>query len=195
VNSLWVAFDPACRTSRTLIFHEGFETPVVPAGSSWINFGINFPGANQGTSFVGDSGNTWVVDSGNIDIENPEWPAEDGVQSIDLNGLSPGSFYTTINIAPGTYQLVFAHSMHPGLTPPVFLEVDFDGVPVTGSPFPSIYATSVTNSYWQTETVTLTVAGNAGVIGPHTLRFTSQQLTQAPSAGPTLDDVRIYSTL
>jgi hypothetical protein len=192
-NSLWVAFDPLCRSNKSLIFHEGFETPVVPPGVSWINFGLNFPGSNQGTSFVGDSGNIWIVDQGNIDIEYPEWPAEDGIQSIDLNGLTPGSFYTTLNLVPGTYQLVFAHSMHPLLVPPVYLEVDVDGTPISGSPFASIYATSSANSFWQTESVNFTVTGSPGVSSPHTLRFTSLQTSQGLSLGPTLDDVRVYS--
>jgi hypothetical protein len=71
-----------------VVFSESFETPVVSTypdtNGFWLLYG---PGASAGTgssasrglSFVGDSGLTWNVDAGNIDIVAVEWNAHDGI--------------------------------------------------------------------------------------------------------------------
>ena len=57
--------------------------------------------------FIGDSGQEWIVDVGNIDLVGTEWVADTGVQSIDLHGWERGSLYTDVQLEVGEYALTF----------------------------------------------------------------------------------------
>jgi len=202
----WIAFDPACRSIT--VFHEGFESPSVATtaltNGSWLNFGAPTPGESgaynsQGGAFVGDSGNTWTVDVGNVDVQSAQaadglgWPAHDGIQSIDMNGWVPGSMYTTINLRGGNYLLQFSYWKHPGNAGPTYLDVQFDGVSVAGSPFISNQAPVAPESVseWLTVAVPISVPVDlVNSVTAHTLRFTSLNSSNCCD-GPALDDVRI----
>jgi hypothetical protein len=207
-SEAWIAFDPSCRSIT--VFHEGFENPVIATAAltngSWLDFGASTPGQSgaqnaQGASFVGDSGNTWTVDVGNIDIQSAHaadgagWPAHDGIQSVDMNGWAPGSMYTTVNLRGGKYLLQFSYWKHPGISGSTYLDVQFDGVSITGSPFVSNQAPVAPQSAseWLTASVPISVPVNLlNSVTAHTLRFTSLNSTNCCD-GPALDDVRIVT--
>ena len=61
----------------------------------------------------------WTVDRNSIDLIGPYWNAADGSQSVDLDGLAPGSISQTFTTVAGQqYRLTFAYSAnkdrHPG---------------------------------------------------------------------------------
>jgi hypothetical protein len=101
--------------------------------------------------------------------------------------------YTTVNLHGGNYLLTFSYWKHNSNPNPTYLDVQFDGVSIPGSPFVSDQAPVPPESIseWYTVSVPITVPttllNNASA---HTLRFTSLNSTNCCD-GPTIDDVRI----
>jgi choice-of-anchor C domain-containing protein len=78
-----------------LVNDGGFEDP--PVGGQFTSY-------NAGDTFGG-----WHVDSGGVDLINTYWTSEEGVQSVDMNGTTPGAISQTVNgLSVGkSYQLSF----------------------------------------------------------------------------------------
>ena len=90
----------AGKAKAALIVNGGFETPVLAAGQSK-------------TLSTGDSSMApWVITAGSIDVvQSGYWPAYEGSNSIDLNGVSAGTIRQTFATIPGTtYALTFAYA-------------------------------------------------------------------------------------
>lgn len=154
----WLTFDAACRSTPlplpTLAFKESFETPAVTSGQ-FINVTANF---------VGDSGNTWVVDSGDIDV-HATLGSVDGKQSMDINGWHPGVVHTDINLAPGSYLLQFSYrNSDQGVGK---FAISMDGSALTGSP----YQAPVTGSF-ASMSIPFTLTGTTGTSTARRLVFT-----------------------
>jgi hypothetical protein len=186
-----------------VVFHEGFESPSVGptsnAGSGiWNNYGIETPEysgveAPLASSFVGDSGHTWVVDQENVDIfvQGTQASAAEGQQYVELVGRAPGSMYTVVNVAPGEYQLSFALSKCFLASSPQTVLVAFDGAIVGGGPFTFSTATTLPNTTWDTVDVPIQIPDLGQGNTDHTLRFTAT--TAYGEAGPIIDNVQILS--
>ena len=185
-------------------FFESFEAPALSYypdnNGRWINFGDTpgFSGASgsRGLSFVGDSGSTWVVDTGNIDIVGPEWIAADGGQSVDMNGWERGSMYTYIELAPGRYELSFAFTRVPGGPQSVGLDVTWNGESIEGAPLYSSNDGTTSNMLWDWMSFELLVTPSAAAKGEMTtnqLRFVSL-VTDGPDCnchGAAIDAISI----
>jgi hypothetical protein len=204
---LAIAVVCSCVSGRALagqIFHEGFEVPCVAAypGSNgyWLNYGTNTvpregTSGSLGLSFVGDSGLTWTVDTGSVDITaaTPDtWVAAVGQQCVDLAGWEPGSMFTTFDLAPGDYDLSFAFSKHYGLgDSPAHIAVLWDSLPVAGSPLAITTTNTPTEMHWQWANVPISIPDVGQGIVSHTLRFTC--LDDGSECGPTIDEVSLNS--
>jgi hypothetical protein len=170
------------------VFLESFETPVVDtyqnSNGNWLNFGINTPGktgsdASRGVSFVGDSGLTWTVDSGNVDIvDDSEWAAAQGRQSLELFGWENGSIYTNVSLSQsGNYNLKFFLAGYPNVAGT--MDVKVNGSSILSGPLQT-----------QTQAPTYSQVGigfNVGAPGIYELRFESL----SPIAGPVIDYVSL----
>ena len=185
-----------------VIFSESFESPVVSTfpgtNGDWLNYGTTTPGrtgssASRGLSFVGDSGQTWTVDSGNVDITNTNaWDAQQGNQSLDMNGFEPGSMFTLVSLAPGRYELSFYLSKHPGLSSlNGTLEVQWDGAAAGVSPYTANWSTSSTNMTWTQQVIELLVPDSGFATSSHEIRFTSLTDVSPGHYGPTIDTVSL----
>lgn len=175
------------------VFFEGFEQPDVASypnsNGNWLLFGPTSSGrtgssASRGTSFVGDSGNTWTVDSGNIDLVI-EWEADEGNQSIDLNGFEAGSLFTEIELSRGIYGMAFSFSEHPALGDRTAdMDVSVDGVSVPGAPFTADFPIVGGNMIYDRIEIPFAVSA----AGLHAFRFTSlRQGTSDDSLGSVID--------
>jgi len=171
------------------LFIESFETPVVDSyensNGKWLNFGINTPSqtgasGSRGNSFVGDSGLTWFVDSGNIDIvDDTEWAGATGRQSVNLVGWEPGSMYTDLSLQSGSHVLRFKLSNHIGASSNNTTSVSLDGQSLSGMPF----STSSKVPIYDQIVVPFTV----NLSGTHRIRFTA--LTN--DGGSVIDEVSL----
>ena len=98
---------------RAALFVNGsFESATVnPANSTF-----GFVGLNAGdTSITG-----WIVDRDNIDYIGSYWQASNGVRSIDLDGVQPGSISQTFETVIGsTYQVGFDLAGNPDGPPTI----------------------------------------------------------------------------
>ena len=127
----------------------------------------------------------WTVQAGSIDHITNYWPAADGIRSIDMNGLAPGTLLQQIAIPQaGTMTLEFAMAGNPDGVPAVkTLEVSLlgDGVPQVFT-FDASGA-SRSNMHWidQTANFVIPSAGN------YTLQFRS---LSNGAYGAALDNVR-----
>jgi len=199
-----IAFGWSSGASAGVIFSESFESPVVSTfpgtNGNWLNYGTTTPGrtgsdASRGLSFVGDSGQTWTVDSGNVDITNSnEWVAQHGIQSVDMNGFEPASMFTSVSLTPGSYELSFYLSKHAALSGDGTLEVEWDGASVGSSPYVVNWSTSQNSMNWTQVVVELLVPNSGAPTSSHEIRFTSLTTTTAggfASAGATIDSVSL----
>ena len=97
--------------SAASVFFESFEKPSIPVGS--------YSTYASGSTFVGDSGNTWNVGGAGIDIINSAYAPllfPHGIQAIDLNALDKGSIDTTVSLAAGSYTLTFWLAANTGIS-------------------------------------------------------------------------------
>jgi choice-of-anchor C domain-containing protein len=103
----------AIGNSDAAVFLNGsFESASVnPANSS-----VGFIGLNAGDRSI----TGWVVDRDNIDYIGPFWQASNGVRSIDLDGVHPGSISQTFDTVTGaTYQVGFDLAGNPDGPPTI----------------------------------------------------------------------------
>jgi hypothetical protein len=173
-----------------LVFRESFETPVVDlfenTNGYYLNFGVT-PGqtgatGSRGLSFVGDSGLTWHIDSGNVDItDETGWAAADGKQSLDLNGWVAGSLYVDLPLSFGSHLLTFALASHP-LKPLGKMSVSFDNKQIG-----LLDATSHVPGY-NSHTLSFSVQ-NASV---YRLKFASLS-PENEWGGPVIDNIHLES--
>jgi choice-of-anchor C domain-containing protein len=103
-------FLAAPSSNAGLIVNGGFENsiPRAPSDSFVTLFAVN------STSMA-----PWVIQSGSVDVVNTGfWPAYEGQQSLDLNGLSPATIVQTFTTTPGTtYTLTFEYGNNPDASP------------------------------------------------------------------------------
>lgn len=168
----------------TLIGLPAFAGPIVinnpsfevPTGTGIFD---TVPALNT-TSIPG-----WTVQAGSVDHITNYWPAADGIRSIDMNGLSPGTLLQQIMIPQaGTMTLDFAMAGNPDGEPVVkTLEVSLlgDGAPQVFT-F-DVSGASLTNMHWVNQTANFVVPS----AGNYTLQFRS--LSDGPY-GAALDNVR-----
>ena len=187
--------------SREVLFAEGFETPQLNTSNfpeyngKWVNYGVATAGydtganAPVGTSFVGGSGLQWSATLGNIDlVDQSNFQAADGSQSINLNGFEQGALATSVVFPEaGSYTLVFALSENPTGVDEAKVEVSVDDVEVTGSPFSfdsSVTAESMNYRY-------VSVNFSVSTAGTHTLQFKSLNTGSPNGYGPVIDDISV----
>jgi choice-of-anchor C domain-containing protein len=91
--SVLLATTPA--QAINLINNGSFENSSLGSGFPLITL-------SAGSTAIND----WTVTSGNIDYKNQEWQASDGVFSLDLSGLNPGSIAQTFVTTSGSQYLV-----------------------------------------------------------------------------------------
>jgi choice-of-anchor C domain-containing protein len=88
------------KAKADLMLNGGFETPALTQGQS------------KTLSASDPSMAPWVIAAGSVDVvQNGYWPAYQGNNSIDLNGVSPATIQQTFATNPGTtYVLTFAYA-------------------------------------------------------------------------------------
>ena len=99
-----------------LVVNGGFEQPALSGtnveyygpGLAAYGVGISWPIPNL--TIPG-----WTVASGSVDVNTTgTWQAADGVQSVDLSGVGPGTIYQDLATTPGeSYDVAFALSGNP----------------------------------------------------------------------------------
>lgn len=197
----------------TTIFSEGFEEPELTVenfsnfNGLWVVFGAptsSFDAPAEvpvATTFIGDSGETWRITKGNIDIvdgvglSQGGFAAASGTQSIDLNGFEPGAFEVTVGFpAPGLYNLSFAMSRNPNAPSNSVMKVMFDGESLDGSPYTVTQTPTASEMNYQQVPIQFYVS----TAGSHTLAFESLDQVNAQGRngyGVVIDDVEITSVL
>ena len=99
----------AATADANLIINGGFENPVNPisgnhGGGHFTNFG---PGL---TGWTISSGNVDIVDNRNLS-QSFSWASNSGSQSLDLNGIKPGTISQTFSTGSGKlYELSFYYA-------------------------------------------------------------------------------------
>jgi choice-of-anchor C domain-containing protein len=107
--------------------------------------------------------NDWTI-GGTIDAVNGHWTPAQGLQSIDLTGVSPGSISQTLTLDPTkTYQLSFAMAGNPGGLPDIkTVRVHWDNQVFDFSFVKSAHeGLGLTNMQWEQKTINgLTSSGS-----------------------------------
>lgn len=122
----------------------------------------------------------WTIDSGDIDHIGSFWTAQDGSQSIDLNGFNPGSISQNLNgLSVGSdYIVSFWLAGNAASSATKTLEVSVGGTPEAYS-----YVQATITMDWVLKTFAFTATSTT-----QTLRFSS---TTALGNGPALDNISI----
>ena len=163
----------AAPAGAQIVTNGGFEQPAVGSAITPV------PGS---TTLTG-----WTVSSGDIEIiTSAYWQPHGGNQSIDLNGVTPGTiFQDLLTEAGATYQLSFWLAGNPDAPGPKSLNVLWGGTNVGPFTFAQV-GTSRASMGW-VNLVTGPLTATSG-----TTRLTFQSTTTAtPSGGPALDDVGV----
>ena len=134
---------------------------------------------------AGQTFGSWTVVSGNIDLLSTTYwqPPAAGQQTVDMNGIVPGSISQSISTAAGqTYLLTFSLSGNVGATGIDVLGVYFGGTQV-GSPSFNTAGYTTSNMGWVSEQFYVQATSSSTL-----LQFTSLQ-SAASANGPVLGNV------
>ncbi|MFO1311115.1 MAG: DUF642 domain-containing protein [Burkholderiales bacterium] len=92
-----------------IVVNGGFETPAV-VGVSPFNINLDFDTKYAGANTLAP----WVIGGNSINHVRSYFPAAEGLQSIDLNGIAPGSISQVLVTQPGRdYLLRFRYAENP----------------------------------------------------------------------------------
>lgn len=157
-----------CGSAQNLITNGSFELPVI--GESYR------PLPSGSTEMPG-----WTVGAtGNVEIIRTHWPASDGANSLDMNGVQSGSVSQNVFLTNGlSYLLTFDMAYNTALFQPMTLHASIGGC-----------SQSFTNDraaggpFWQHKKLFFT-ATNTGLA---TLKFEDTSNSQL-SGGAALDNV------
>jgi choice-of-anchor C domain-containing protein len=153
--------------SANLLVDGSFETPI--ASQPFQTFG------------TGALGTAWTVTAGSVDLIGNYWQTAQGSQSVDMSGNENGTISQTINLAPGTYKLIFDESGNPD-GPPTLKQLNVSLGGGTPQEFDyTIGSNTHDNMQWVIKTAYFTVAG-----GPAALVFSdiSSGIGVANPVGP-----------
>ena len=104
----------------------------------------------------------WTVDRNSIDLIGPYWNAADGSQSVDLDGLAPGSISQTFTTVAGQqYRLTFAYSANKDRTsgtPEMVVEVNGAAI---GTPFTHALTHGLNPIPWSDGSLVFTAPGTS----------------------------------
>lgn len=166
-----------------------FAGPNIVQNGSFEN---GYPLADDTTGLVVYSGVDpalipgWTVNSGSVDWITTLWTAEDGIRSLDMDGLSAGSISQTLTVHGGqTYDVTFWMAGNPDQGPGIkTLQVSYnDAGPLQAQ----VYTFAATGTHadmgWTEKQFTFTATSGGGV-----LRFASLD-DPTSDFGPTLDNV------
>jgi len=150
--------------AANLITNGSFETPIVPVGG-FTNFlaGSSF----SGWTVVGPSGTDVSIVSGSYVSNGATFPAESGVQWLDLTGYLSNNVEGVQQSAPTipghTYQLTYyvGNVTAPGYGVASTVNISIDGVPTFSDTNSMI---SPTLLVWQQFTHTFTATGTTTVL-------------------------------
>ncbi|WP_299540337.1 DUF642 domain-containing protein [uncultured Streptomyces sp.] len=160
------------------VLDSGFESPVVPPPAPFTMYA------------AGQSVGPWAVGGDTVDLVSDRlWDAAEGDQSLDLNGIGPGSVSQRISTLPLTsYVVTFELAGNPGPGPDVKTgELLVDGAVLTSFSFDTAPHDFRSMGY-EKQTAVFTTLLDTSV----TLTFAS---TNPSAGGPVIDDVRVRSCL
>jgi choice-of-anchor C domain-containing protein len=166
---------------RMLTAHAVPNVQIVKDGS------FEKPNVGGGVNLVaGQTFGAWTVGSGDIDVVGTNWwMARNGVQSVDLNGLGPGSIYQDLSTNSGTqYSLSFALAGDPVCGPQVKEMQVYWGTNLVDDLMFDITGHSGTKMGWKVHKYQVQATGS-------TTRLSFVSLTQQSACGPALDSVTV----
>ncbi len=164
--------------SAQVLVNGSFESPVVTGSFVTLNSGS--------TAITG-----WSITNGSVDVVGTRWAAEDGAQSIDLNGSGPGTICQTFTTTAGDpYSVTWFQSRNAspgGLTGGASATETVSVAGVKSASYTSSQPWTSTNPGWAPESLNFNAGGATS-----TLCFASN--TAGP-AGVTLDNVVVTPLL
>ncbi|MDX3853197.1 DUF642 domain-containing protein [Streptomyces sp. AK02-01A] len=155
-----------------------FETPVVP-------YPVTFT-----EPVAGETIGPWTVGGDSVNLNSDrQWDAADGYQSLDLNGVEPGSVSQTITTLPLTsYVVTYWLAGNPDYGPVLKTgALRVNGATVQNFSFDITNRSRRDMGYVRRTAVFTTLLGTSV-----TLTFAG---TSPGAAGPVIDDVRVRSCL
>ncbi len=173
---------------RTGIVEDGtFKNPHVKSG-----FKDYCASPNPDCPVTNPQAGPWVVTSGSVDFNSHRyWQPAPGAhrkdQTIDLNGLGPGTFEQSLATTAGTSYSVSFYLAGNGLVPPAIktMDVDINGTPVESYTFDTTH-TSYSDMGWVPESFTFTATSAST-----SLSFVST--TPDSDGGPVIADVGAFA--
>jgi choice-of-anchor C domain-containing protein len=137
----------------------------------------------------------WTVGGGanSVDYIGSYWTASNGLRSIDLNGLVPGSISQTFDVVAGqTYQVTFDLAGNPA-GGPQFKTLDSSVAFTLFSPTPfDASNTDLANMGWISYSFLFTAVGNSATLTfASTTTDYSGNSTYPTAFGPALDNVNV----
>jgi choice-of-anchor C domain-containing protein len=165
-----------------LVNDGGFEQPPVSAP---------FQDYTAGQTFGG-----WTVDSGSIDLIGSYWKSQEGLQSVDLNGTTPGTISQNVGnlVAGKQYQLSFWMASNVAGGPAVkSLAASVNGHLLGVASFDGTGKT-YSNMGWQRFTYNFTAASASTKLAFQSLTTSGcSPATSLSACGPALDNVSIQA--
>jgi choice-of-anchor C domain-containing protein len=152
-----------------------------------VNGSLESASVNPGAGFISLPGGStaitgWTVGGQGVDYTGTFWQASDGVRSVDLAALAPGSISQTLATTPGTtYRIFFDLAGNPD-GPPTIKDLQVSAAAATQSyTFDDTGATHAAMG-WVTRSFDFTATASST-----TLTFTDLDNT---AFGPVIDNVR-----
>jgi choice-of-anchor C domain-containing protein len=195
--------DWACIVSHALNsgFYVDFHTQLYESGEMRgqldrvtqfvANQGFDKPASYEVPRPAGQELDGWTVDSGDVDVVDPGlglWAAQNGSQSVDLNGSVPGSVSQVIPTSQGViYRLSFWLAGNPDCGPAVkTVKILWGGVSKGVRQFDTT-GHSDASMGWVQKAIAVTAPAGA------TTKLTFQSTTTG-SCGPVIDNVQLTPT-